>query len=221
MFLFSFLLSCSSSETVQATNVKTNQTVVKKEQSEGPKIIILGDSLTAGLGLSSEQAYPTHLNSLLEQHKLPSQIINAGVSGDTTAGGVRRIDWILTQNPDLVLIELGANDGLRGIPISEITANLHILIDKVQTANIDVILIGMQIPPNYGKEYATQFQGIYPAVAKEQGVPLLPFLLKDVAGVRDLNQSDGIHPTAKGHEIMAKTVYEFIKPWRNRWTANQ
>ena len=216
--LFSLLLACSSDDVVQSTTPKVQEKDQLQIEFSGPKIIIVGDSLTAGLGLSTEAAYPTVLTGLMKEVDLPTKIINAGVSGDTTAGGLRRIDWVISQNPDLILIELGANDGLRGIPITEVTSNLNDMIDKVQSANIDVMLVGMQIPPNYGKEYAKQFKEIFPQVAQEQGVPLLPFLLKDVAGVRDLNQPDGIHPTAKGHEIIAKTVYEFLRPWRSKWT---
>ena len=216
--LFSLLLACSSSDLVQSTTPRVQEKDQLQTEVSGPKVIIVGDSLTAGLGLSAEAAYPTVLTGLMKEVDLPTKIINAGVSGDTTAGGLRRIDWIISQNPDLILIELGANDGLRGIPITEVTSNLNDMIDKVQEADIDVMLVGMQIPPNYGKEYARQFKEVFPRVANEQGVPLLPFLLKDVAGVRDLNQPDGIHPTAKGHEIMAKTVYEFLRPWRSKWT---
>lgn len=216
--LFSLLLACSSNEVVHSTTPKVSEVNQIQAESSGPKVIIVGDSLTAGLGLSAESAYPNVLSDLMTESDIPTQIVNAGVSGDTTAGGLRRIDWVISQKPDLILIELGANDGLRGIPITEVASNLSEMVDKVQEANIDVMLVGMQIPPNYGKEYARQFKEVFPRVANEQGVPLLPFLLKDVAGVRDLNQPDGIHPTSKGHKIMAQTVYEFLSPWRSKWT---
>ena len=222
MLFLSFLFSCSSEEAISAK--KGDSKLDKKEATElpeGPKIIILGDSLTAGMGVSAEQAYPVLLSNILQKNELTSQVINAGVSGDTTAGGLRRIDWVLSQNPDLLLIELGTNDGLRGIPIKEITSNLHAMIDRAQQRNVDVFLIGMMIPPNYGEDYAAAFKNAFPSVSKEQAIPLLPFLLKDVAGVRDLNQSDGIHPTPKGHQIMAKTVYEFIEPWRRKWVNKE
>ena len=208
--LFSLLFACSSNEVVHSTTPKVPEEHQEQTEASGPKVIIVGDSLTAGLGLSADSAYPTVLTGLMREADLPTQIINAGVSGDTTAGGLRRIDWVISQGPDLILIELGANDGLRGIPITEVTSNLNEMIDKVQNAGIDVMLVGMQIPPNYGKEYAKQFKEVFPQVAQEQGVPLLPFLLKDVAGVRDLNQPDGIHPTAKGHKSWRKPFMTFF-----------
>ena len=221
MIIFALLFSCSSNEVIHTTTKISSQEKQEEATVAGPKIIIVGDSLTAGLGVSSEAAYPNLVSSMLEDKGMPSQIINAGVSGDTTAGGLRRIDWVISQNPDLILIELGANDGLRGIPVSEVSSNLHDMIERVQTANIDVMLIGMQIPPNYGKEYAKQFTEVFPSVSQQQGIPLLPFLLKDVAGVRDLNQPDGIHPTANGHEIIAQTVYDFLRSWRNSWSGSK
>jgi acyl-CoA thioesterase-1 len=175
-----------------------------------PVVVFLGDSLTAGLGLDEGQAYPALLDRQLREEGRPARVINAGVSGDTTAGGLSRLGWLLKQRPDLVVVGLGANDGLRALPLTEVESNLRAIILRSQAAGARVLLLGMRIPPNYGP-YADQFAAIYPKLAKEMHVPLVPFLLDKVGGIRSLNQSDGVHPTAKGQEIVARNVRPYLE----------
>jgi acyl-CoA thioesterase-1 len=175
-----------------------------------PLVIFLGDSLTAGLGLDEAQAYPALLDRDLRQARIPARVINAGVSGDTTAGGLARIGWLLGQHPSLVVVGLGANDGLRGLPLAEVETNLRQIIGRSRAAGARVLLLGMRIPPNYGP-YADQFTALYPKLAKELNVPLVPFLLDKVGGIRSLNQADGIHPTAEGQEIVARNVLPYLE----------
>jgi len=176
-----------------------------------PLVVFLGDSLTAGYGLGGEQAYPALVEKRLEEEGIPIKVLNAGVSGDTTAGGLARLDWLLSQKPDVVVVGLGGNDGLRGLPLEQAEHNLREIVRRAKAAGARVLLLGMQIPPNYGPEYAQGFSGMYPAIAKEMDVPLVPFLLEGVGGVADLNQSDGIHPTAEGQEKVADTVIPFLE----------
>jgi acyl-CoA thioesterase I len=173
-------------------------------------VVFLGDSLTAGLGLEEDQAYPALLETELREAGTPVRVLNAGVSGDTTAGGLSRLGWLLGQHPDVVVVGLGANDGLRGQPLPEIEANLREIVRRSKAAGARVLLLGMRIPPNYGP-YADDFAALYPRLAKELDVPLVPFLLEGVGGVRSLNQADGIHPTAEGQEIVAKTVRPYLE----------
>jgi acyl-CoA thioesterase-1 len=175
-----------------------------------PLVVFLGDSLTAGLGLDENQAYPALLDRDLRKDGVPARVINAGVSGDTTAGGLARIGWLLRQHPALVVVGLGANDGLRGQPLAEVEANLRQIIQRSRTAGARVLLLGMRLPPNYGP-YAGQFTALYPKLAKELDVPLVPFLLDKVGGIRNLNQADGIHPTAEGQEIVARNVLPYLE----------
>ncbi len=175
-----------------------------------PLVIFLGDSLTAGLGLDENQAYPALLDRELHQDGVAARVINAGVSGDTTAGGLARIGWLVRQHPSLVVVGLGANDGLRGLPLAEVEANLRQIIQRSRAAGARVLLLGMRLPPNYGP-YADQFTALYPKLAKELDVPLVPFLLDKVGGIRNLNQADGIHPTAAGQEIVAKNVLPYLE----------
>jgi acyl-CoA thioesterase-1 len=179
-------------------------------KSTAPLVIVLGDSLTAGLGLDENQAYPALLDRDLRKDGVPARVINAGVSGDTTAGGLSRLGWLLGQHPALVVVGLGANDGLRGQPLAEVEANLRQIIRRSQTAGARVLLLGMRLPPNYGP-YADQFTALYPKLAKELDIPLVPFLLDKVGGIRNLNQADGIHPTAEGQEIVAKNVLPYLE----------
>jgi acyl-CoA thioesterase-1 len=175
-----------------------------------PLVVFLGDSLTAGLGLDENQAYPALIENQLKAEGTPVRVINAGVSGDTTAGGLSRLNWLLNQHPDVVIVGLGANDGLRALPITEVDTNLRQIIRRSQAAGARVLLLGMRIPPNYGP-YADQFAALYPKIAKDLNVPLVPFLLEGVGGIRSLNQSDGIHPTAKGQEILARNVRPYLE----------
>ncbi len=180
-------------------------------REEGPLVIFLGDSLTAGLGLDQDQAYPAVLDRRLDVHGTPARVLNAGVSGETTAGGVARIDWLLKQNPDVLVVELGANDGLRGLDLGETEKNLRKIVRRAEASGVRVLLLGMRIPPNYGPDYTERFQGMYPRIAKDLDVPLVPFLLDKVGGVADLNQADGIHPTVKGQEMVADNVEPYLE----------
>ena len=179
--------------------------------TSGPLVVFLGDSLTAGLGLDQDQAYPALLGERLGRAGDRVRVLNAGVSGDTTAGGLRRLDWLLRQHPAVLVVCLGANDGLRGTPIEEIEANLRSIVRRSQAAGARVLLLGMRMPPNYGPDYAGRFAAIYPRLARELGVPLVPFLLAGVGGDPSLNQADGIHPTARGQAILADTVMPYLR----------
>jgi acyl-CoA thioesterase-1 len=183
---------------------------VRPAAPAAPLVVFLGDSLTAGLGLDENQAYPALLGRQLNQEGKAVRVVNAGVSGDTTAGGLSRLDWLLGQHPDVLVVGLGANDGLRGLPLTEIESNLRHIVRRSQAAGARVLLLGMRIPPNYGP-YAGQLAALYPKLAKELNVPLVPFLLDKVGGVRSLNQADGIHPTAKGQEVVAKNVRPYLE----------
>ena len=177
------------------------------------KILMLGDSLTEGYGVSEEHAYPKVLEGLIVDSGKDYQVINGGVSGSTTASGTSRLRWFLKAKPKLVLIALGANDGLRGVKLSQSKKNLKSIIELAQKSNITVVLAGMRIPPNYGEDYTKQFQKLYIDLASEYKVKRIPFLLKDIAAIKELNIEDGIHPNRKGHKIMANTVYKYIKEY--------
>ena len=177
-----------------------------------PRIVAFGDSLTAGLGVATEDTYPARLQRRLDEQGLRYRVINAGVSGDTTAGGVRRVEWVLKSHPDMVILELGGNDGLRGLNVQETKANLERIIQRCQEASVTVVLAGMKLPPNYGADYTKAFEAIYPALAKRYRVTLIPFFLDGVAGSASLNQADGIHPTSEGYRIITEKVLEQITP---------
>ena len=177
-----------------------------------PRIVILGDSLTAGLGLPKEAAYPALLQKRLTDDGLDYEVVNAGVSGDTSAGGLSRLDWALAGDVRILIVALGGNDGLRGLPPEELRRNLSQIIERARGRGISVVLAGMDAPPNFGREYIVAFHKVYPALAREYGVPFVPFLLQGVAGVEGLNQADGIHPTAEGARIVADNVWAVLKP---------
>ena len=176
-----------------------------------PVVIFLGDSLTAGLGLPADQAYPELVERELDAAGVRFRGLNAGVSGDTTAGGLARLDWVLGQKPDVLVVALGGNDGLRGLPVEEMEKNLREIVRRTKAAGAEVLLVGMQMPPNLGPDYTRAFASVYPRIAEEMDVPLVPFLLEGVGGVDDLNQADGIHPTAEGQEKIAETVAPFLR----------
>lgn len=179
----------------------------------GPRVVFLGDSLSAGLHLAADQAFPAVLQRRLAAEGVPFQLANAGVSGDTSAGGVRRVDWVLRQRPAFVVVELGANDGLRGVPVADIEQNLRAIVAKIKARGARVLLLGMRIPPSAGADYAEAFAAIYPRVAEAEQVPLVPFFLEGVAGVPELNLPDGLHPTAEGHVRIAATLREPLRRW--------
>jgi acyl-CoA thioesterase-1 len=179
-------------------------------------VVALGDSLTAGLGVAPDEAYPALLEARLRREGHSYRVVNAGVSGDTSAGGRRRVDWVLRVKPDVVIVALGANDGLRGLPVDELRENLEAIVKRLQTAGARVLLVGMRVPPNYGDDYARAFAGVFPAVAKRTGVALAPFLLDGVAGNARLNQPDGIHPTADGQRAIAVALWPYLRPLLSR-----
>jgi acyl-CoA thioesterase I len=177
-----------------------------------PRVVVLGDSLTAGLGLSPEQAYPALLEERLTAAGLDWEVVNAGVSGDTSAGGLRRLDWSLSGDVRVLVVALGANDGLRGLPPGQLRANLARIIESAQQRGAKVVLAGMEAPPNFGGPYTREFREVYRDLAREYSISYVPFLLEGVAGVPALNQSDGIHPTAEGQRRMADLVWSALAP---------
>jgi len=216
--LIILLVSCKADakKTTSKKEVTTNVVSTKTENTTNNKrIVVFGDSLTAGYGLEDvEDAYPGLLQQKIDSLQLGYTVINSGISGETTAGGKNRIDWVLNQKPSVFILELGANDGLRGVPLTETKMNLQYIIDAVKTKypSTKIVLAGMQIPPNFGQDYTNEFKNIFPALAQKNQVALIPFLLENVGGIPSLNQSDGIHPTAKGHKILAKNVWEVLAP---------
>jgi acyl-CoA thioesterase-1 len=175
-------------------------------------VVFLGDSLTAGYGLAEDEAYPAILGRLLREEGHPIEVLNAGWSGDTTAGGLRRVDWILKARPRVVILELGANDGLRGLPPERTRDNLAQIIERLQAAGATVILAGMRVPPNYGDDYATAFAAIFPDLAHRYGLTLIPFFLDGVATDPTLNQGDGIHPNAEGYRVIVERIWPILRP---------
>lgn len=195
-------------EAAKEDNAAAGEAAVEKKN-----IIFFGNSLTAGYGLEPTQAFPALIQRKIDSLGLPYQVVNAGLSGETTAGGKNRIDWILKQPVDIFVLELGGNDGLRGIPISETRANLQEIIDRVRAKNpeVKIVLAGMQVPPNMGRRYAQEFQQLFRDLAQKNNTALIPFLLEGVGGIPELNLPDGIHPTAQGHEIVAENVWSVLK----------
>jgi acyl-CoA thioesterase I len=177
-----------------------------------PRIVALGDSLTAGLGLPADEAYPALIQQRIAQEGYRADVINAGVSGDTSAGGLRRLDWALDGDVRILIVALGANDGLRGLPPADMKANLAQILARAQQRGIAVLLAGMEAPPNLGSAYTQAFRQVYRDLAAQYQVPLLPFLLQDVAGVPALNQGDGIHPNSTGARIVADHVWPLLTP---------
>ena len=177
-----------------------------------PRIVVLGDSLTAGLGLAARDAYPALLQQQVDAGGLNFEVVNAGVSGDTSAGGLERLDWALQGDVRILVVALGGNDALRALPPEELKRNLARIIERAQSRGIAVVLAGMEAPPNFGRDYIVSFHNVYPALAKQYQVAFVPFLLQGVAGNDTLNQRDGIHPTAAGARILADTVWAVLKP---------
>jgi acyl-CoA thioesterase I len=202
IFLCAFALGAVSLRAARAADTRT--------------IVFFGDSLTAGYGLAdpSSQAYPALIQEKIDAANLPWRAVNAGLSGETTAGGLRRVDWILRQPVDIFVLALGGNDGLRGIDPSVSRQNLQQIIDRVRAKNpqAKIVVAGMQMPPALGADYVRSFQQVFPEVAEKNDAVLLPFLLEGVGGRLDLNQPDRIHPTAKGHALMAETVWKILRP---------
>jgi acyl-CoA thioesterase-1 len=179
-------------------------------------LVAFGDSLTAGLGVRPEESYPSRLEARLRAAGYDYRVVNAGVSGDTTAGGLRRVDWALKSKPEIVIVALGANDGLRGQDLKSVRSNLDAIVARFQKAGAHVLLAGMEMPPNYGARYTTDFRAIFAEVARKRGATFMPFLLTGVAGDPRLNQSDGIHPTAEGYAAVSDRLWPYLQPLLRR-----
>ena len=195
------------------------ESLLRKNESM-PKIVAFGDSLTAGLGVATDESYPAKLEKRIQESGFHYEVINAGVSGDTSAGGVRRVEWILKSQPTVVILELGVNDGLRGLPLQQTYTNLRVIIKRLKAEGVMVILAGMRIPVNYGAEYTGEFFEMYKRLAQEFALPLIPFLLEGVAAQPELNQPDGVHPTAEGYTIVAQNVWGTLEPILKKFSGS-
>jgi acyl-CoA thioesterase I len=214
IFSFAWILSaasCGNSDKTVNDASKTGK--VDTAAGKVKTILFFGNSLTAGYGVEPSQAFPALIQNKIDSLGLPYRVVNAGVSGETSSGGNSRIDWILKQPVDVFVLELGANDGLRGVPVAETKRNLQSIIDKVKAKypDVELVLAGMQVPPNMGPQYTSEFQDIFPELAKKNDMELIPFLLEGVGGEAKLNLEDGIHPTAEGHKIVAENVWEVLE----------
>ena len=211
---FALLISaCGSGDKSKSTDTATTATISKGGKPT-KTILFFGDSLTAGYGLDNvSDAFPGVVQAKIDSAKLPYTIVNGGLSGETSAGGLGRVDWLLKQPVDIFVLELGANDGLRGLPVSSTESNLQAIIDKVKAKypKAKLVLTGMMIPPNMGATYANDFKNMFPKLATKNNMTLVPFLLQGVAGIRKLNQRDGIHPTAEGAKIVGNNVWVVLK----------
>ena len=197
----------------EAAPASRAETALRKDLEGAPRIIILGDSLTAGLGLPPEQSFPALIQGRLDKARERYLVVNAGVSGDTSAGGLRRLEFSMSEGePKALVVALGGNDGLRGLPPEQLQQNLATIIEHAQQKGLRVVLAGMEAPPNFGADYTSRFRGVYSALAEKYQVRLVPFLLDGVAGNPALNQADGIHPNARGAEIVADLVWRALEP---------
>ncbi|MCX2575867.1 arylesterase [Pedobacter sandarakinus] len=209
------VMACSNKKSENSNDensdsVKQGRNVSASKQKN---ILFFGTSLTAGYGLDPTEAYPALIQNKIDSLKMPYKVINGGLSGETSAAGKSRISWLLKQPIDIFVLELGANDGLRGLPIAQTQKNLQSIIDSVKTKypRVKMVMAGMQVPPNMGAKYANDFKNIFPTLAKKNDMLLIPFLLDRVGGVPKLNQDDGIHPTAEGDKILAENVWVVLK----------
>lgn len=217
LFLFIFFTSCGETAQKEKERKTEEETITEagpNNESDPGVILFFGNSLTAGLGVEQEEAFPALIQNKIDSLGLNYKVVNAGLSGETTAGGRNRIGWVLNQDVDVFVLELGANDGLRGVAVEETKRNLQAIINTVREKNPDteIVLTGMQMPPNMGKDYTTRFMNIFPELAEENNIHLVPFLLEGVGAIPELNQGDGIHPNAEGHEILAENVWEVLRP---------
>jgi acyl-CoA thioesterase-1 len=203
----------TSSDSVRAA-AGAVPSAVRSRGAQAHTVVFIGTSLTAGLGLNPDSAYPQLIQQKIDAAHLPFEVVNAGVSGETTAGLLRRLDWLLRGNFDVVLVESGANDGLRGTPVATVKENLRAIVSRIRQAHprAKILLVQMEAPPNLGPEYTNAFHALFGDVAKENGATLVPFLLQGVAGDRDLNQADGIHPNQQGERIVADNVWKSVEP---------
>lgn len=222
--LIGAIVSCtrSDSESRAAPSVPPAQPGPAQEDEDGrPLVVCLGDSLTAGYGLVESQSYPSVLQRKIDEEDLGFRVMNAGVSGDTTAGGLRRLDWALQGEVRVLVVALGGNDALRGLSVNEMRDNLSTIVERAHSRGAVVVLAGMQAPPNFGPEYTTAFREAFVEVAARQRTTFIPFLLAGVAGEASLNQADGIHPNARGAEIVAGTVWQALRPILQQLSSTQ
>ena len=213
-------LACGGADSVRSnTDARTESataapaaTGARAPRGARPRIVFLGDSLTAGLGLPPEESVPALIQKQLDDERYDYEVVNAGVSGDTSAGGLSRLDWSLDGDVRVLVIELGANDGLRGLPPAALKKNLGQIVTRAKQRGIKVLLTGMEAPPNYGADYTAQFRQVYRELAREHGVALMPFYLEGVAGVDRLNQGDRIHPNSEGSRVIARAIWTSLEP---------
>jgi len=207
-------ISCAQPDVAsdRAPAADAQRAVQTAKPASVPRVVFLGDSLTAGYGLAREQSLPSLIQAHLNRAGYRYEVVNAGVSGDTSAGGLSRLDWSLDGDVDVLVIELGANDGLRGLPVTELTRNLTEIITRAKRRGITVILTGMEAPPNYGAAYTSEFRKVFRDLAREQQVAFVPFYLEGVAGNPGLNISDGIHPNPAGARIVEQTIWRALEP---------
>jgi acyl-CoA thioesterase-1 len=208
--LTALVFACSHEPAIE-TAARATPTVHTTIPAGAPLVVFLGDSLAAGLHLSTDEAFPAVLQRTLAEEGHPFRLVNAGVSGDTTSGGLSRIDWLLKQKPDVLVVELGGNDGLRGEDVALVESNLRRIVKRAQDAGVHVLLIGMRLPPSYGEPYVSEFAGAYTRVARETNVAFVPEFLRGVGGVVEMNLPDGLHPTTKGHEALAANIAPALK----------
>jgi acyl-CoA thioesterase-1 len=213
------MLGCSRGERETASTAPrqlgAEPAPIIRQDDARPVIVALGNSISAGFGVPAGQSFPDHLQRELDRRDLKYRVVNAGISGDTTSGGLSRLDSVLSQKPEMVIVELGGNDGLRGLPIAATRRNLEQIVERLQAAGVQVVLAGMTLPPNYGPDYIRSFEQVYRDLARKYKVTLIPFLLEGVAAT-ELMQTDGIHPTSEGHrkvaEIVAKAIDPLLRP---------
>lgn len=214
LLLFSSCGEASKNETDAEIEAKESEETEKDTSKDTKTILFFGDSLTAAMGLDPAEGFPAEIQQKIDSIGLNYEVVNAGLSGETTAGGRNRIQWVLNQKVDVFVLELGANDGLRGIPVEETRQNLQAIIDivRAKNPNVEIILAGMQVPPNLGQDYTEEFRNVFPELAQENDLHLIPFLLEGVAGNPSLNQQDRIHPTEEGYDIVAENVWTVLQP---------
>lgn len=209
------MVNCGEEKAQKTTDTTASEEQTDTQTNKLKTILCFGDSITAGYGLTdTKDAFPGILQQKIDSLDLNYTVINSGLSGETTAGGKSRINWVLNQDISIFILELGANDGLRGVPLSETRANLQAIVDavKAKSPETKIILAGMELPPNMGQEYTSEFRQIFADIAKKNNLEFIPFILKDVGGIEELNQKDGIHPTVEGHKIVANTVWNTLEP---------
>ena len=207
-----FCSGCSKPASEKAAEHEAVSSAIPGNQDTRPVIVALGNSLTAGLGVDPTLNYPSGLQKIINEEGYFYRVVNAGVSGDTTDQGLNRIQTIIDLHPAIVIVELGANDGLRGLPVEVTRQNLASIVRRLQSAGAKVVLAGMQVPPNYGPLYTSAFRSVFRDVARQYRIPLMPFFLDGVAGNPALNQDDGIHPTAEGYEVIVRNIWRVLEP---------